>query len=72
MLPSDSTVSDLPHPLQVAAWQRMGGDGRAEFAAELRRKVRFWKLEALRTQNPDWNEARLQRELALIYIRAHT
>lgn len=64
--------SDAPHPLQVAAWQKMGGTGRSELAAGLRRQVRQWKREALRAQNPGWAEERVDRELAAIYLRGNT
>lgn len=70
--PQNIAAIDVPHPVQVAAWRRMGGAGRAELAAELRRNVRVWKRDALRTQHPDWTEARTQRELALIYSRGNT
>ena len=69
---SQSLPPDLPHPVQVAAWKKMGPSGRAELGAELRRKVRGWKRDALKTQHPDWTEERLQRELAQIYLRGHT
>ena len=63
---------DLPHPVQVAAWKKMGPSGRAELGAELRRKIRGWKRDALKTQHSDWTEERLQRELAQIYLRGNT
>jgi hypothetical protein len=63
---------DGPHPLQVAAWQKMGASGRAQLGVELRRKVRGWKRDALRAQQPEWTEDRLQRELAEIYLRGNT
>ncbi len=50
----------------------MGSSGRSELAAELRRKARRWKREALRTQHPAWTEQRINRELADIYLRGHT
>jgi hypothetical protein len=65
-------VFDGPHPLQVKAWREMGGSGRSELAAELRRKARGWKRDALRAQNPTWSDERLERELAGIYLRGHT
>ncbi|MEO7413513.1 MAG: hypothetical protein ABIZ81_09155 [Opitutaceae bacterium] len=68
----ESSTSDAPHPLQIKAWREMGGSGRSELAAELRRKVRSWKRDALRAQHPDWPEARVERELARIYLRATT
>ena len=67
-----SPVSDGPHPLQVEAWRAMGGTGRSELAAELRRKVRGWKRQALKAQHPEWPEERIDRELAWIYLRGHT
>jgi hypothetical protein len=70
--PPDSPVSDAPHPLQIKAWREMGSSGRSELAAELRRKARRWKREALRTQHPAWTEQRINRELADIYLRGHT
>ncbi|MEO6568416.1 MAG: hypothetical protein ABIO94_06595 [Opitutaceae bacterium] len=68
----ESPISDAPHPLQVKAWREMGGSGRSELAAELRRKVRVWKRDALRAQHPDWPEARVEQELARIYLRGNT
>ncbi len=65
-------ISDGPHPLQVKAWREMGGSGRSELAAELRRKARGWKRDALRAQNPTWSDERLERELAGIYLRGNT
>lgn len=67
-----SLVPDLPHPVQVEAWKKMGASRRAELGAELRRKVRGWKKDALRTQHPDWTEEHLERELAQIYLRGNT
>jgi hypothetical protein len=66
------SASDAPHPLQVKAWREMGGAGRSELAAELRRKARSWKRDALRAQHPAWTEQRVERELAAIYLRGHT
>jgi hypothetical protein len=68
----DLPVSDAPHPLQVKAWREMGGSGRSELGAELRRKARGWKRDALRAQHPDWPDERLDRELARIYLRGNT
>lgn len=69
---SASAVSDRPHPLQIKAWREMGGAGRSELAAELRRKVRNWKRDALRAQHPEWSGEHLERELAGIYLRGNT
>jgi hypothetical protein len=41
-------------------------------AAELRRRARGWKRDALRAQHPTWPEARLEQELARIYLRGNT
>jgi len=65
-------ISDAPHALQVKAWQAMGGAGRSEMAAELRRKARGWKRDALRAQYPAWPIERIDRELAQIYLRGNT
>jgi hypothetical protein len=46
--------------------------GRSELAAALRRQARGWKRDGLRAQHPDWNDERIERELARIYLRAHT
>jgi hypothetical protein len=70
--PLETLVIDGPHPLQVKAWREMGGSGRSELAAELRRKARGWKRDALRAQNPAWSDERLERELAGIYLRGNT
>ena len=69
---SEPPTADAPHPLQIKAWREMGGTGRSELAAELRRKVRGWKRDALRAQNPVWSDARVEQELARIYLRANT
>lgn len=69
---AEPPISDAPHPLQVKAWREMGGAGRSELAAELRRKVRGWKREALRAQQPGWSEARVDQELARIWLRGNT
>ena len=50
----------------------MGGAGRTELAAELRRKVRGWKRDALRVQHPAWPDERIERELARLYLRGNT
>ena len=71
-MPVAPDVADAPHPLQVAAWRAMGAAGRSELAAALRRQVRGWKRDALRTQHPDWTEVQLERELARIYLRGNT
>jgi hypothetical protein len=68
----DLPVSDAPHPLQVKAWQEMGGPGRSMLAAELRRQARGWKRGAIRMQNPTWSTARVEQELVAIYLRGHT
>ena len=60
---------DRPHPRQVQAWRAIGGAGRSQLGIELRRQVRRWKLAALRTQHPDWDEGRLQAELAKLLLR---
>jgi hypothetical protein len=67
-----SHAPDLPHPLQVAAWRKMGPERRAELGAELRHKVRAWKRDALKSQHPDWTKERLENELAQIYLRGNT
>lgn len=58
--------------MQVAAWKKMGATRRAELGAALRRQVRGWKRDALRTRHPEWSEAQVQRELAQIYLRGST
>lgn len=68
----ESTVSDRPHSLQVKAWREMGGSGRSELAASLRRQARRWKRDALRAQNPAWPEQRIDQELVRIYLRGNT
>ena len=68
----ESAISEAPHPLQVKAWQALGGNGRSELAAELRRKARGWKRDALRTQNPSWSPAQIEQELGRIYLRGNT
>jgi hypothetical protein len=70
--PVEPSLLDAPHPLQVKAWREMGGSGRSELAAELRRKARGWKRDALRAQNPTWPAERLDREVARIYLRGNT
>ena len=70
--PTEDPVSDAPHPLQVKAWREMGGAGRLALAVELGRKVRMWKRDALRGQNPTWSAERVERELAWIYLRGNT
>ncbi len=50
----------------------MGASGRSELAAELRRKARDWKRDALRAQHPAWPEGRIEQELVRIYLRGHT
>jgi len=70
--PTESQIADAPHPLQVKAWQKMGGSGRLALAVELGRKVRAWKRDALRGQNPTWSAERVERELAWIYLRGNT
>lgn len=65
-------ASDEPHPLQVKAWRDLGGTGRSELAAELRRKVRQWKRDALRTQHPEWADERIDEALAHLYLRGNT
>ena len=69
---SEVPVPDSPHPVQVRAWRDLGGSGRSELAAELRRKARGWKRDALRAQHPDWPDERIERELVQIYLRGHT
>jgi hypothetical protein len=61
-----------PHPLQIDAWRRMGPDARTRLGIALRAQVRRWKTSALRAQHADWSEARLSRELAVIYLRGNT
>ncbi len=67
--PTESPISDAPHPLQVKAWREMGGAGRLALAVELGRKARGWKRDALRGQNPRWSAGRVERELAAIWLR---
>lgn len=69
---SESATSDAPHPVQIKAWREMGGSGRSEMAADLRRKVRGWKRDALRAQHPDWSAQRVEQELARIWLRGTT
>lgn len=69
---TESPLSDAPHPLQVKAWREMGGAGRLALAADLGRKVRGWKRDALSGQNPTWSAERVERELAWIYLRGNT
>lgn len=48
----ETSVSDSLHPLQVWAWREVGGSGRSELAAELRRMACGWKQDALHAQHP--------------------
>jgi hypothetical protein len=70
--PPEIPVSDAPHPLQVKAWRAMGGTGRSELAVEMRRKVRGWKRDALRTQHPTWTDEHIDQELASVWLRGNT
>lgn len=70
--PSTASEPDVPHALQIEAWRRLGETGRLELAAQLRRKVRGWKGDALRLQHPDWSEDRVRRELARLYLCGNT
>jgi len=58
---------DRPHPLQVAAWRKMGCARRTQMGIQLRAKARRWKLAGLRAQHPEWSEERLRTEVAKIY-----
>jgi len=69
---AETPVNDAPHPLQVKAWRRMGGPGRLELAAELRRKVIGWKRDALRAQHPAWSDEGIERAPAGIILRGNT
>jgi hypothetical protein len=69
---STASAEDRPHPLQIEAWRGMGGAERSKLGIELRRKVRRWKFQALRSQHPEWDETRLRAELAKIYLRGST
>jgi len=68
----NSQRDEMPHPLQVEAWCRLGPERRSQMGVALRRQVRAWKTAALREQHPDWSDERLQRELAAIYLRGNT
>ena len=50
----------------------MGANGRSQMGIALRAQVRRWKRDALRAQHPDWPNERVQREIALIYLRGNT
>jgi hypothetical protein len=67
-----NNASNHPHPLQIEAWRRMGANGRSQMGIALRAQVRRWKRDALRAQHPDWPDERVQREIALIYLRGNT
>ena len=66
------SFAERPHPLQIEAWRKMGADQRSQSGVALRAQVRRWKSAALRAQHPDWSEAQVLRELALIYLRGNT
>jgi hypothetical protein len=69
---STTSKPDLPHARQIEAWRHLGETGRIELAAQLQRKVRGWKADALRQQHPDWAEDRVRREVARLFICGNT
>ena len=70
--PAIDRERDRPHPLQIQAWRAMGSAGRTRLGIQIRRHVRHLKLEALRSQHPDWSDQRVRIELAEIYRRGRT
>jgi hypothetical protein len=63
---------DRPHPLQIEGWRAMGSAGRTRLGIALRRQMRRLKLDALRTQHPEWPDARVRAELAKLFSRGRT
>ena len=67
----EANPDDVTAPM-MKAWRAMGGTGRSELAVEMRRKVRGWKRDALRTQHPTWTDEHIDQELASVWLRGNT
>ncbi len=60
------------HPLQVAAWRKMSPTEKWELAKAAQRMVIEAARRRIARQNPDWDEAAVQKELSRFLIRART
>ena len=59
-------------PEQIAILRAMPGERRLRLAERLYWSARKLKIAGLRAQHPDWPNERVQREIALIYLRGNT
>jgi hypothetical protein len=60
------------NPHQIAAFRAMTGARRLRLAEQLYWSARKMKLAGLRSQHPDWSEARMTDELRRIFSHART
>ena len=67
-MPRDEQTS----PEQIAAWRAMTGARRWRLAERLYWSARKMKAAGLRSQHPDWPEARLEDAVREIFSHART
>lgn len=64
MPPSDT--HDAAHQAQLAAWQRLGPDGRIRLAVQMSEDARRISLDGIRRRHPDLTEGEARFELACL------
>jgi len=62
----------LATPEQIAIWKKMSLGEKYVLFQGLMRTVRKAKEAGVRMQHPEWNDEKVEKELASIYIRSTT
>jgi hypothetical protein len=65
-------VNEQASPEQTSALRAMTGPARLKIAERLYWSARKMKTVGVRSQHPDWPEARVQEEVRRIFINART
>ena len=60
------------HPEQKKIYESMSAEEKIQIALRLYYSARQLKLAALRDQNPDWTERKIQEQLRQIFLYAGT
>ena len=66
------TTWNLASPEQIAIWKKMSFEEKYVLFQGLMRTVRKAKEAGVRMQHPEWNDEKVEKELASIYIRSTT
>jgi hypothetical protein len=67
-----SQEHDEAHPYQYEIWKKMTADEKYQLFEELMSDIRAIKTASVRDANPTWDEKKVNREVANIFLYART